>query len=356
MKRSRATLRDVAKRAGVSHQTVSRVINGDPLVTPETRARVDAAIAELGYQPNAIARSLAAGRTHTLACLAPNLTDYTFARIIEGAEAECRQHGFFLISSSAPDEATFAALINELVPSRRIEGVMVINPYIDQRTQHLPDNFPTVFIGGHPRDGLDVDAITLDDCGAARTAAHHLIELGHTRIAMITGPLVEDCTQDRITGYHRALKEAKLKANPALIIEGDWSASSAHRATLDLMKIKQPPTAVFAQNDRMALGALRAARDLGLNVPEQIAVIGLDDMPLASYFDPPLTTMRQDMFGIGRTAAQLLVRAIEQPQAKHQQLRQPAELIIRQSTGERSTKGGGSQPGKHARRQLNSSS
>jgi DNA-binding LacI/PurR family transcriptional regulator len=115
---------------------------------------------------------------------------------------------------------------------------------------------------------------------------------------------------------------------------------------LDLMKIKRPPTAIFAQNDRMALGALRAARDLGLSVPGQLSVIGLDDMPLASYFDPPLTTMRQDMFAIGRTAAQLLARAVEQPQAKHQQLRQPAELIIRQSTGKKAAKGGGLRAGK----------
>src|SRR5512139_2796178 len=347
---ARLTIRDVAKHAGVSHQTVSRVINGDALVTPETRAKVEAAIAALGYQPNAIARSLAAGRTHMLACLAPNLTDYTFARIIEGAETECRQHGFFLISSSAPDEAAFAALINELVPSRRIEGLMVINPYIDQRTQHLPDTIPTVFIGGHPRAGHDVAAITLDDYGAARSAVEHLIGLVHTRIAMITGPLVEDCTQDRITGYRTSLVEAKLKTDPALIVEGDWAASSAPKATLKLMKLKQPPTAIFAQNDRMALGALRAARDLGLRVPEQLSVIGLDDMPLASYFDPPLTTMHQDMFAIGRTAAQLLVRAVEQPQVKHQQLRQPAELIIRQSTGKRTTKGGGSQAAKQTRR------
>ncbi len=124
VKRSRATIRDVAKRAGVSHQTVSRVINGDPLVTPETRARVDAAIAELGYQPNAIDRSLATGCTHALACLAPDLTDFTFARISEGAEAGCRQHGFPLTSSSAPGEASFVALINGLVSSRLIDGLM----------------------------------------------------------------------------------------------------------------------------------------------------------------------------------------------------------------------------------------
>jgi LacI family repressor for deo operon, udp, cdd, tsx, nupC, and nupG len=167
---------------------------------------------------------------------------------------------------------------------------------------------------------------------------------------MITGPLIEDCTQDRITGYRAALKKAKIKVDTAVMVEGDWSASSAHRALLQLMQNPQPPTAIFAQNDRMALGALRAARDLGLSVPEQLAVIGLDDMPLASYFDPPLTTMRQDMFGIGRTAAQLLVRAVEQPQVKHQQLRAPAELIIRQSTVQTSSKGGEAKPAKKPRR------
>ncbi len=349
-RRSRLTIRDVAREAGVSHQTVSRVINGDTLVTPETRAKVEAAIAQLGYQPNAIARSLAAGHSKTLACLAPNLTDYTFAAIIEGAEAECRQHGFFLISSSAPHEAAFAALIDELVPSRRIEGLMVINPYIDRRTQYLPGNVPTVFIGGHPRPGHEVDAITLDDCGAARSAVDHLTGLGHRRIAMLTGPLVEDCTQDRITGFRLSLQAAHLKPDPDLLVEGDWSASSAYTATLELLKLKRPPTAIFAQNDRMALGALRAARDLGLPVPERLSVIGLDDMPLASYFDPPLTTMRQDMFAIGRTAAQLLVRRVEQPPVQPQQLRQAAELIIRQSTGKKSTKGGGLAPAKPSRR------
>jgi len=331
-KRSRLTIRDVAAKAGVSHQTVSRVINAEVFVAPDTKAKVEAAIAKLGYQPNAIARSLAKGRTRTLACIAPNLTDYTFACIIEGAEAECRQHGYFLISTSASDADTFAALINALVPSRRIEGLLIINPYIDERVTSLPKNFPAVFIGGMARPGDDADSVALDDEGAARSAVQHLIELGHTRIAMITGPAIEDCVQDRIVGYRSALQAAKIKIDAKLIVEGDWSASSGHKAIMQLAQRKQLPTAIFAQNDRMALGALRAARDLGLSVPAQLAVIGLDDMPLASYFDPPLTTMRQDMFGIGRAAAQLLVRAVEHPQPTRQRLRLSAELVVRQST------------------------
>lgn len=340
MKKTRLTIRDVARQAGVSHQTVSRVINGDATVTPETRTKVDAAITKLGYQPNAIARSLAKGRTRMLAYLAPNLTDYTFARIVEGAEAEARQQGYFLISSSAPDEATFAALINELVPSRRIEGLLVMNPYIDQRCQHLPPRFPTVLIGSETHPGDEADSVKLDDEGAARAATEHLIALGHRRIAMITGPLIEDCTRDRIVGYRAALMAAGLPIDAGLTIEGDWSASSGHTAFAQLFDRAAPPTAIFAQNDRMALGALRAARDRGLAVPEQIAVIGIDDMPLASYFDPPLTTMRQDMFAIGRTAAQLLIRAVERPHAERQHLRLPATLLVRQSTTSSTSKGG----------------
>lgn len=331
MPRTRPTIRDVAKLAKVSHQTVSRVINQSADVTPETRDKVEAAIARLAYRPSAIARSMANGRTHTLACLAPNLTDFTFASIIEGAEAEARKQGYFLLSSSAHNEAAFKALVEQLVSHQRADGLLIINPYSDNRHTLLPKNFPTVFVGARPRDE-QVDSVALDDEGAAQAATQHLLQMGHRRIAVITGPLAEDCTQDRIAGYQAALGEAHLTPDPEMLLEGDWSASSGYEALKKLAETNRLPTAVFAQNDRMAMGAMRAARDLGLAVPEQLAVIGIDDMPLASYFDPPLTTMRQDMFGIGREAARLLVRALEQPATTCQHMRLPAELIVRRST------------------------
>lgn len=336
MSRSRVTIRDVARKAGVSHQTVSRVINHSIAVNVETRARVEAAIAELGYQPDAIARSLAEGRTRTFACFAPNLIDYTFAAIIEGAESEIRRHGYFLISSSAPDEAAFAALIDQLVASRRTDGLLVINPYADERYRHLSPTFPTVFIGAHPRTE-PFDSVTLDDEAAAWRATQYLLELGHRRIALISGPPEEDCVQDRLRGYQRALDTAGFPLDPALVLAGDWSATSGHDAVMQLAQEGQVPTAVLALNDRMALGAIRAARDLGLAVPDQLAVMGIDDMPLASYFDPPLTTMRQDMFAIGREAARLLVGAVRR-QGKsepRQHVRLPAELVVRRSTAMR---------------------
>ncbi len=325
------TIRDVAKQAGVSRQTVSRVINGDARVAPETRSRIEQTIAEMGYRPNAIARSMARGRSLTLACLAPNLIDYTFASIIEGAETEARQQGYFLLSSSVPDEAGVAALIEQLVPQRRVDGLLIINPYSDNRHRLLPEAFPMVYIGDRPRTE-NVASVGLDDLEAARQATQHLLALGHHQIATISGPLVEACSQDRCTGYAEALRAAGLAPDPALQMEGDWSATSGYQALLHWRQAGRQPTAVFAQNDRMALGVLRAARELNLEVPEQMAVIGIDDMPLASYFDPPLTTMRQDMFGIGLEAVRLLIETIEQPDLPRRHPRLPAELVVRQST------------------------
>lgn len=331
MPRTRSTIRDVAALAGVSHQTVSRVINHNERVNPETRERVNQAIATLGYSPHAIARLLVQGRTCTLACLSPNLTDYTFASMIEGAETEARQQGYFLLTASAPDEKTFAGLIDQLVSSRRTEGLLVINPYIDDRFRYFPTSVPVILLGARPR--LEqADAVSLDDVRAGQEATQHLLQLGHQRIAHITGPLREDCSQDRQKGYLAALQAAGVAADPALTVEGDWSATAGYQAVRAWLDQRLHFSALFAQNDRMAVGALRALRDGGIAVPEDVSVIGFDDMPLASYFDPPLTTMRQEVYEQGQRAVQMLVHRLDDPETPCQQVRLPAELVIRHST------------------------
>ena len=331
MTKARITIRDVAAHAGVSHQTVSRVINDSERVLPETRARVEAAITTLGYRPNALAQSMAKGRSGILACIAPNLTDYTFASLIHGAELEVRDHGFFLLSASAEDSDTFCALIDELVISRRVEGLMVINPYQDSRFTHLPADFPLVFAGARPREG-GTNSVALDDEMAAFRATQHLLELGHREIALITGPLAEDCSQDRCAGYERALETAVLQPNPEWVIEGDWSAKSGYDALMAFAEYGCLPNAIFAQNDLMAVGTMRAARDLGLEIPRDLSVIGIDDIPLAAYFEPPLTTFKQDFLRIGREAARLLIRTLEQPEAPRRNLRLVADIVVRRST------------------------
>jgi DNA-binding LacI/PurR family transcriptional regulator len=335
---SRPTIRDVARQAGVSHQTVSRVINGSEDVLPETRAVVEAAIEQMGYRPNAIARSMARGQTHTLACISPNLTDYTFASVIEGAEVEARQHEYFMLSSSAADPKAFQVLVNELVGHRRVDGLIVINPYADDRFQYIPENFPVVFVGARSHE-KEICSVSLDDEEVAYEATQHLISLGHTNIFLITGPMEEDCSQDRAEGYRRALNEAGIAYDESKVIEGDWSASSGQRALLSFVESGRIPTAVFAQNDRMAMGVLRAARDVNMKVPSDLAVIGVDDMPLSSYFDPPLTTMRQDMPLIGQEATRMLLGIIQKKSPKVRELKLSAQLVVRRST---SDKGGGS--------------
>ena len=336
MTNSRPTIRDVARQAGVSHQTVSRVINESADVLPETRALVEEAIKELGYRPSAIARSMARGQTHTLACISPNLTDYTFASVIEGAETEARQHGYFILSSSATDPDAFRELVDELVGHRRVDGLIVINPYSDARFEHLPENFPVVFVGARAH-GEGISSVCLNDENVAYEATRHLISLGHTGIAMVTGPMEEDCSQDRTEGYRRALTEAGIPFDESMIVEGDWSATSGQDALLSFVEQGRAPTAVFAQNDRMAMGVLRAARDVNLKVPSQLAVIGVDDMPLSSYFDPPLTTMQQDMPRIGREATRILLDIINKKNTSLREVKLSAQLIVRQST---SGKGG----------------
>ena len=334
MSSSHPTLRDVARLAGVSHQTVSRVINGSEDVLPETRAIVESAIEQMGYRPNAIARSMARGQTHTLACISPNLTDYTFASVIEGAEVEARQHDYFMLSSSASDPQAFRALVDELVGHRRVDGLIVINPYADERFQYIPKDFPLVFVGASAHE-KNICSVSLDDEKVAYEATRHLITLGHTKIALVTGPMEEDCSQDRTEGYQRALQEAGIAFDETMVIEGDWSASSGQSALLSFVEQGRVPSAVFAQNDRMAMGVLRAARDINLKVPSQLAVIGVDDMPLSSYFDPPLTTMRQDMPRIGQEATRMLLDIIKKKSTAMRDLKLPAELVIRWSTSEK---------------------
>lgn len=331
MPRSRVTIREVAAHAGVSHQTVSRVINHSERVNPETRQRVENAIQELKYSPNAVARSMARGRTYTLACISPNLTDFTYASFIEGAELEARRQGYFLLTASAPNAETFATLVNQLLASRRTEGLLVITPKVEPHHVRIPRYVSAVFIGANPK--LDwIASVTLDDENAGYMATEHLIQLNHTHIAHITGPMAEESSQGRMRGYQAALNAAGIPFQRRFIYEGDWSATSGYMAVQGFLEQENAPSAIFAQNDRMAVGAIRALRDAGRHVPKNISVIGFDDMPLASYFDPPLTTILQDTYRMGREAACQLISSIEKPDNPCRQLCVEPKLIVRQST------------------------
>ncbi len=333
MTSKRPTIRDVAQLAGVSHQTVSRVINQYDRINPETRKKVDDAIEVLGYHPSAIARSMSYGGTRTFACISPNLTDYTFASMIEGAETYAREHGYFLISATAPDASSFQNLVEQLVQSRRTEGLLVINPYADKRYLYLPKDVPVVLLGARPRT-KGLASVALDDKQGGYLATKHLLSLGHKQIALISGPLEEDCVQDRINGYKKALDEAGLPFEKELIYSGDWSATSGQVGVENLIKQGMNFSAIFAQNDRMATGAIHFMQKIDWRIPEDVSIVGFDDMPLSSYFNPSITTIRQDVPILGHNAVRLLINKKENPGEEIQQLLYTPELVIRNSTSE----------------------
>ncbi len=334
---SRPTIKDVAARAGVSRQTVSRVVNNKGEVSDATRDRVLAAIDELGYRPNVAARSIVVGRTCTLGCISPTLTDFTFANIIDSAQAEARRLGYFVLTGSAPTEADVEPLLEEML-RRRVDGLMVLNPRADERYRYflplIDKGLAVLYLNSTPQEE-PVSSIHCDDRDGGYQATCYLIDLGHTAIATILGPANEEASGDRLAGYHQALADAGLAAEPDLVVRGDWSATAGYEATGRLLAAARPFSAIFAQNDQMAIGAIRALGEAGRQVPDDVSVVGFDDIPLASYFDPPLTTLRQPMQETGERAVQLLVDTIQNPDRTPEQVVIPARLVERASCAPR---------------------
>ena len=309
--RKRATIRDVARRARVSHQTVSRVINGQDTVSPDTRERVLRAIRELEYVPSAIARSLSSDRTHTLGMVTTDVSDHFFSEAVAGAEAEARRRGHFLIIGSIEegaedDEQTYLRLMLE----RRVEGLIVAVPRLRLVNGGvLADaaaRLPTVVLASDI-DLPGADHVDIDNRAGGVIATAHLIEHGHRLVATITGPLDWPSARARFDGYRDALRGAGIASDPALVEACvDWGLESGRRAAERLLASAPRFTAIFAHSDLLALGAIAALRRHGLRVPDDVSIVGYDDIPVASVVDPPLTTVRQPMREVGELAARLI--------------------------------------------------
>ncbi len=311
----RVNIKRVAQEAGVSTQTVSRVINDRPDVSPETRAHIQRVIERLGYQPNAIARSLVSRRTRTLGLITSDFSDYFFTQVIAGAEAEARRHGYFFMLGSTQrnpkDEPVYIRLLTE----RHVEGILWARPSSEPDDRHLiallQENVPVVTTAYHlPSEALTV--VDVDNVDGAHAAVGCLLENQRRHIAMITGPATWKSVADRTQGYRHALSAAGIRFDARLVVEGDWSYASGYRAARLLLSQAPPYSGLFAQNDQMAIGAMHALRESGKRVPEDVAVVGYDDIPVAEYCDPPLTTVRQPMCEVGQAATRLLIQAIEE--------------------------------------------
>jgi len=329
-----ATIRDVARVSKVSIATVSRVFNESKLVSGTTRQRVLASASRLGYWPNGIARSLITNRTHTLGVLMPDLHGEFFSEVIHGLDLKARERGFHILvsrSSSSADELT-AALRSM---RGRVDGLIVMAPVLNQAEAIAPSlgDLPTVLL--NPEAGsADRDSISIENRDGARAVVRHLLRLGHRHIALITGPVNNIDSQQRLEGYQAAIRESESAEE--LVYVGDFGERSGYDAAVKILERAPRPTAIFAANDYMAVGVIGALADAGLRVPEDMAVVGFDDIPLARYLTPPLTTVHVDMLQLGERAVDLLLErhGPDAPAGPRQELL-PTTLVIRGSCGAR---------------------
>jgi LacI family transcriptional regulator len=335
------TVKDVAKKANVSPGTVSNALTGKRPVSAATRDRILQAIEDLGYQPNILARSLVNRRSETMAVVASQLEYYGPSRTVVGIEQEANGLGYSLLLNllHRPDDGDTTAALSAL-SARRVDGIIWAVPEIGnnrawinpQRLAGLP---PIIFLSMGTRPGLPVVAV--DNRAGAALAARHLAAQGRRTLGIITGPLAWWEARERCAGFAEALLAAGLSLPEALQVEGDWTAASGEQAMRRLFERRPDIDAVFASNDQMALGALRAAHALGRRVPADLAVVGFDNTPESAYFWPPLTTVFQRPDEAGRLAVRELQRIIE---ARHEgrendaavALLLPPELVVRESS------------------------
>jgi DNA-binding LacI/PurR family transcriptional regulator len=333
----RLTIESIAALAEVSRSTVSRVLNNHPGVNPSVRQRVQQVIADHNYAPKAAARSLASSRTDTIGLLIPrsaavSLSDPFIESMIQSIfEAAAQQRYFAMLAMLTADMEP--AFYHRILRSRHFDGLIMFSSDIDDPILPLliKDGGPLVLIGRHPYF-VNVVSVDVDNREGAREAVAHLIGLGHRRIGLINGQMQMEAAQARRDGYKQALLEAGVPIDAELMVDGFYSDSASYTAMQTLLDLYEPPTAVFAASDGMAIGAMRAIFDRGLRVPDDVALIGYDDLPLAARANPPLTSVHQPIADMGAHAVRVLVEQIRR-QGPATSVRLPARLVVRESSG-----------------------
>lgn len=328
----RVTLHDVAEHSGVSYQTVSRVINGNPHVAKETRQRVLRSIKELNYQPNSAARSLVTRRSNLIEIITFGGHHYGPAQMVLHVESAARKRGYNLIVSNIQEMTSdnVQVAVNSL-SGRLVDGIIMITPAMGVAYADLTElckGIPFVMIDTEL--GSITPSVVINQRFGGQLAARHLIDLGHQTICEISGPLNWYGALARHESWHETLQTAGLL--PGLSVEGDWTALGGYRAAKYLLESGAQFTGLVVGNDQMALGAMRALRENGLHIPEDVSVVGFDDIPEAACFEPPLTTIRQDFNVLGKQSVEYLVDRINQPDTPLQQRVLYPALIERQST------------------------
>ncbi|MBD8881796.1 LacI family DNA-binding transcriptional regulator [Rhodanobacter sp. 7MK24] len=329
-----ATIKDVAREAKVSVASVSRALNGAGGVTPETEKRIREAAARLRYVPHGAARSLITKRTHTVGALMPDLHGEFFSELIRGIDLEARSHGLHLLVSSSHDGAEDAAAALRAMQGR-VDGIVILSsPRVDAAflEANLPDGLPAVLLNSEVKAGAAA-VLNIDNFAGTYAMVRHLVGVGHDRIAFVSGPKDNFDARQREAGFRAAM--AKLAPGTSLrIVSGDFGESSGYRAGLELLASKVRPQAVFAANDMMAVGCLQAFKEAGIDVPGEIALAGFDDIPIARYVTPPLSTVRVRIAELGKNAMDLLADLINRPGSSAASVHTlGCDIVVRESCG-----------------------
>jgi LacI family transcriptional regulator len=331
-----ATIRDVAKQAGVAPITVSRVVNNSGYVSEKTRARVEAAIADLGYVPNVLARSLRSRRTDTLALILSDISNPFWTTVARGVEDAASDAGFNVILCNTDESEVEQDKYLRVLLQKQVDGVLLVparstlGPIQFVQSQDTP-----VVVLDRLIPDAQADTVRCDSEGGAHQLTRLLLSLGHRRIAVLSGPQGVSTAEDRVAGYRRALTEAGLGVDPALVYHGQFSLESGYTMTQQVLAVTPRPSGLFAGNNFIAIGALRALRDAGLQVPEDLAMVGFDDLPADLVVDPFLTVAAQPAYEMGRQATELLLARLsgEAPEA-YREIVLPTAIIVRRSSGQ----------------------
>lgn len=330
-----ATIREVAKLAGVSPITVSRVINNTSYVSTATRAKVEAAIIELNYVPNKLAQSLRQKQTNTLALLVTDITNPFWTTVVRGVEDVANDHGMNVILCNTDESETKQDAYLDLVLQKQVDGILLV-PVSNQcdAVQRIQSQDVAVVVMDRKVTNALVDVVRCDSEGGAYQLVQHLLDQGHRQIAMLTGATNVFTAIERANGYQRAMSEAGLGTGTEQIYYGGFTLESGYEMTVEALRASPRPTALFAANNFIAIGALRALRDAELRVPEDIAVVGFDDLPEEIVIEPFLTVSAQPAYEMGRQAMELLLsRITEEKIIDYEEIVLPTELIVRASSG-----------------------
>jgi len=326
-------MRDVAEHARVSVTTVSHVVNETRPVSDGLRERVLAAIEELDYQPNVLARSLRRGKTHTIGMIVPDSANPFFAAVARGIEDTSFENSHSLILCNSDGDLEKELLYTDVLVEKQVDGILFVAAGVS--TEHInalqARRIPVVLVDRDIPD-VAVDSVLTDNARGGWLATHHLIELGHRRIGCIAGPSDLTPSADRVTGYSQALAERDMSVDQALVAKGDFQYESGYQAARQLLAMDDPPTAVFACNDLMAVGVIAAAVEMGFQVPADLSVVGFDDVRLASFANPPLTTIVQPKHDMGVIAAKMLLERMRDLDMPPRRKTFDTRLLVRRST------------------------